>query len=157
MIQRLQKETLLIILLLTIALIPSARIQARTAATNSAATVLNNASPQTAPFLRTELYFGTDRKAVPPVSESEWQCFVERSISRRFPEGLTVFQGDGQFQERSGAIVKEQSFVVVLLYPLAERRSRNQRIEEIRSEYMKEFHQQSVLRVDYPLPMSVSF
>ena len=108
------------------------------------------------PFLRTELYFGT-AKPDGVVSEEEFQQFVDEYVTPRFPDGLTVLKGDGQFRGDSGVIVKEQSFVLILLYPYEARSGSSQRIERIRTLYKRYFDQESVLRVDDPFVIWVSF
>jgi hypothetical protein len=42
---------------------------------------------------------------------------------------------------------KENSYVLVLLYPFTNRKA-NRDIEEIRTDYKSQFHQESVLRAD---------
>lgn len=75
-----------------------------------------------------------------------------------FPDGLTLLTGDGQFCcDSNDDIVKERSFVLVLLYPLRQRRESDRKIEQIREDYKAAFRQQSVLRVDASLPVWVSF
>ena len=108
-------------------------------------------------FVRTELYFGTARQNIAPVSDAEWRYFLDFVITKRFPEGLTIITADGQFQDDSGNVIKEKTFVLILLYPLKDREKRNESIEFIRDAYKKAFKQQSVLRVDFGLPVKVSF
>ena len=110
------------------------------------------------PFIRTELFFGTDREGGPDVTEAEFREFLDRVITPAFPEGLTLLTGDGQFCCGSdNDIIKEKSFVLILLYPLRERRESDRKIEQIRGDYKAAFRQQSVLRVDASLPVWVSF
>ena len=53
-------------------------------------------------FARTELYFGTARSDnQPPVSEAEFQSFLDNNITPAFPDGLTV-------AERLGAVSRCQ-------------------------------------------------
>ena len=108
-------------------------------------------------FLRTELYFGTARRDIVPVSDAEWRDFLDFVITKRFPEGLTVITADGQFQDDTGHVSKEKTFVLILLYPLKEWKKRDESIEFIRKAYKTRFKQQSVLRVDFGLPVKVSF
>ena len=68
-------------------------------------------APLTAPsiretFVRTELYFGTARQDIAPVSDAEWGYFLDFVITKRFPEGLTIITADGQFQDDSGNVIK---------------------------------------------------
>jgi hypothetical protein len=108
-------------------------------------------------FIRTELFFGTDRSDSPAVTEEEWQQFLNEEITPRFPEGLTVLTGYGQFLNSKGQIIREISKLVILLYPESERKDKNNQIEQIRQCYKGLFRQESVLRVDDPLPVWVSF
>src|SRR5262245_58692477 len=65
-------------------------------------------------FVRTELFFGT-AKPIGAVTEEEFRAFVDAEVTPRFPDGLTVIKGDGQFRGENDVIVKEQSFVLILL------------------------------------------
>lgn len=97
-------------------------------------------------FARTELYFGRSSPNG-PVTDAQWQWFLDDVITPRFPDGLTVLMGKGQFKNQSGVIEQEDSVLVILLYPFQDSRSHG-RIERIREIYKKRFAQQSVLRVD---------
>jgi hypothetical protein len=108
-------------------------------------------------YLRTELFFGTAKPDGSTVSEDEWRKFLADEVTPRFPAGFTVLAGDGQFRGDSGEIVREKSFVLIILYPSKTRRASRRKIEEIRRIYTKAFQQQSVLRVDFPQIVQVSF
>lgn len=97
-------------------------------------------------FHRTELYFGRNRPGG-VVSEEEFQHFLEVEVTKLFPDGLTVLSGLGQFKDSSGTIVKEQSKIVILFYPLSDRQA-DREVEDIRTAYKGQFQQESVLRVD---------
>ena len=101
------------------------------------------------PFVRTELYFGTARPDG-MVTEAEFRDFVDGQVTPRFPDGLTLLKGDGQFRGEGNTIIKEQSFVLILLYPYATRDKSSGHIERIRTRYKEEFDQESVLRIDDP-------
>ena len=66
------------------------------------------------PFARTELYFGTARPGG-VITEAEFHDFVDRHVTPRFPQGLTLLKGDGRFPSED-TVIKEQSFVLILLY-----------------------------------------
>jgi hypothetical protein len=108
-------------------------------------------------YLRTELFFGTAKPDGSTVSEDEWRKFLADEVTPRFPAGFTVLAGDGQFRGDSGEIVREKSFVLIILYPSKTRRASRRKIEEIRRIYTKAFQQQSVMRVDFPQIVQVSF
>ena len=107
-------------------------------------------------FLRTELFFGT-AKPDGVVTDEEFFAFLDAVITPRFPDGLTLLKGDGQFRGEDGVIIKEDSFVLILLYPLEDFRVSTRRIDVIRERYKDKFQQQSVLRVDDPFAVRVSF
>jgi hypothetical protein len=112
---------------------------------------------QTDPFIRTELFFGSERPNKPEVSDMEFKQFLDEEVTPRFPDGLTVLKGFGQFRESDGEIVQESSFVLVLLYPRETLRDSSGKIEEIRTRYKQRFEQESVLRADDPRAVHVSF
>ncbi|MBI1765376.1 MAG: DUF3574 domain-containing protein [Acidobacteria bacterium] len=96
---------------------------------------------------RTELYFGSQKPDGTVVTEAQFMQFVDTVITPRFPDGLTVLTGYGQFRNSAGVIVKERSMELILLYP-PQMRDADRKIEEIRTAYKQTFQQESVLRVD---------
>jgi hypothetical protein len=96
---------------------------------------------------RTELYFGTSKPDGKNVTTLEFREFLDREVSSRFPDGLTLLTGYGQYRSETGYIAKESSMVLILLYP-DDMTNANENIEAIRNEYEKAFNQESVLRVD---------
>lgn len=97
-------------------------------------------------WARTELYFGMSRAAGPDITEEEFQHFLDAVVTPRFPAGLTVLTGDGQFRGASGLVIQERSKVLILFYPWSS--GRNRAVERIRTRYKREFAQEAVLRVD---------
>lgn len=94
---------------------------------------------------RDELYFGLSKPGGAKISEAEWQMFLQRVITPRFPEGLTVLDAYGQYLNKKGQLNKEKTKLVILLYQNSD--VKNQLIEEIIAKYKQDFHQESVLRV----------
>ncbi len=109
------------------------------------------------PFTRTELFFGTTRPDDSTVTDEEWNAFLDEEITPRFPAGLTVLMGDGQFENASGEIIEEESIVLILLYPVDDTGKSSDLIEEIRDAYETAFEQESVLRADGGVPVCASF
>jgi len=100
------------------------------------------------PMARLELYFGTQRPGGAPVTEAEWAAFLDEEVTPRFPDGLTVLTGNGQWRNSQGVVTKETSAVLVILYePSAQKQAS---IEDIRAAYKDRFDQESVMRVDGP-------
>ncbi len=91
------------------------------------------------------------------MTNKEWKKFLNKEITPRFPDGLTVLMGSGQFRDSSGEIIKEKSRLLILLYPVETQAESSARIEQIREAYKQAFQQQSVLRADNPDPVRVSF
>ncbi|MEZ4730002.1 MAG: DUF3574 domain-containing protein [Caldilineaceae bacterium] len=96
---------------------------------------------------RTELYFGSQKPDGSAVTAAEFEEFVDEIVTPRFPDGLTLLTGYGQFRNSANVIVEEQSFVMILLYPRDDKEA-GVEIEEIRTAYKDTFAQESVLRVD---------
>jgi hypothetical protein len=90
-----------------------------------------------------ELMFGRkigDRIAV---SEGDWGRFVDREITPRFPDGLTVFNAAGQWRDKSSnRIVREPSKIVQIVLPGDD--GEFARLNEIAEAYKTRFKQQSV-------------
>ncbi|MFT4164839.1 MAG: DUF3574 domain-containing protein [Microlunatus sp.] len=130
---------------------PRARPEPTMTALAPAGTAVPTIAPTSAPigerFARTELFFGTERPG-PDVTNRQFKAFVDRVVTPRFPDGLTQYDASGQFRDSTGRIVKEQSKVIVLLYPIADAGQSTVKIEEIRDIYEKAFDQESVLRAD---------
>jgi Protein of unknown function (DUF3574) len=99
-------------------------------------------------FTHTELFFGSLKPDGSLVSEEAFLGFLDAEITPRFPNGLTLLTGLGQFLNAQGVIIQEPSRLLILLYPLEEWRHSSEKIEQIREQYKQMFDQESVLRVD---------
>jgi hypothetical protein len=97
-------------------------------------------------FTRTELLFGLSKPNNVAISEVEFQNFIDLVVTPLFPDGLTVFNATGQFKNDRQTVVKENSKLLLLLYPGSDKS--NSKIEQIRQAYKTKFQQESVLRVD---------
>ncbi len=97
---------------------------------------------------RTELFFGSLKPDGSEVTDAEFLRFLNYEVTPRFPEGLTLLTGQGQFMNSQGTIVKERSRLLILLYPIDKESNSNKKIEQIRQTYKTTFQQESVLRTD---------
>ena len=96
--------------------------------------------------LRTaQLFFGRSIGDTPAVSEAAFRAFVDQEISPRFPDGLTVLDGGGQWRGPENKLIREASKVVMIVLPKG--RGATDRIEAVRDAYKAGFHQDSVLLV----------
>jgi len=96
-------------------------------------------------LISADLFFGRNIPGGGEVSDAEFGIFVERVISPRFPDRLTVFDADGQFRDSSGTIIEERSKVVTLLFK--DTVKNEVALDEIMESYLKQFNQESVLLV----------
>jgi hypothetical protein len=98
----------------------------------------------TIPMVQDTLYFGT---ATPQgaVGEGEFEDFVERVVTPRFPQGLTSWSASGQWRGADGEIVREASRVLILVHP--NEAAADQGIRDIAEAYKSRFKQEGVLRV----------
>ncbi len=94
-----------------------------------------------AAMARTELLFGAGH-----VTRPQWQAFLSREVTPRFPDGLTAFDGTGQWKAPNGKIAKEPSRILLLWHKSDA--DDDAKIDAIRDAYKKQFHQISVMRVD---------
>jgi hypothetical protein len=95
---------------------------------------------------RLEMLFGTARPGGPVISDAEWQGFLDGEITPRFPAGLTVLRGPGQWLGSDGRLTREQAFILVVWHDAAPETEAG--IEAIRDAYKARFSQESVMRVD---------
>lgn len=103
-------------------------------------------------MLNVTLYFGLDRRENSPVSEEQWQDFIKEKVTPSFPKGLTVTSGRGQYLAGSGILYDEDSKVLHIVYEREP--NSNEKIEELRTWFCKEYDQESVMRVDNLAPAS---
>lgn len=108
-------------------------------------------------YFRTELYFGMAKPDGSHVSEAEWDRFVDEVIVPRFPDGFTVVSSIGHFRGKDGKIIREPSRVLIILYDRDSKKVSRAKIDQIRSAYVRQFSQESVLRMDLPKSVNVTF
>lgn len=90
------------------------------------------------------LYFGlsTSQGLVTP---DEWNDFLGKEVTPRFPDGLTAWDAKGQWKDAQGKIDKEPTKVLMLVHPDSDAEDKS--VQAIIDTYKKEFHQESVMRV----------
>jgi hypothetical protein len=94
------------------------------------------------PQVRTTLYFGTTRPKG-AVSELEWQLFVRDEVTKRFPDGLTMWDANGQWRSASGNIDQERSKILLLVH--ADTAAARAAVQELIAIYRRLFDQEAVL------------
>jgi Protein of unknown function (DUF3574) len=92
-----------------------------------------------------DLFFGRNITGSGQVSEAEFQDFVDRIITPRFPDGLTFFDAKGQFLDSTNTILEEPAKEVTLILDDTVENERS--LDEIITAYLQQFQQESVLLV----------
>lgn len=104
------------------------------------------ACPAGQSYLQTaQLFFGRSVGDQPAVSEADFRKFVDEELTPRFPDGLTVLDGGGQWRGKENNLIREASKVVLIVLPKG--RDGGGRIEAARTAYKSRFHQESVMVV----------
>jgi hypothetical protein len=106
-------------------------------------------------WVDTKLYFGLGPVDHPDegVSEAEWRSFLDREVTPRFPDGLSVLDVYGQWQGKNATAPEHlRSKMLIIDYPdTAENRAK---IEAIRAAWKQKTGDQSVMRVTEPADVS---
>jgi len=97
-------------------------------------------------WVRSELYFGVGDEGDPSkrIDEARWRGFLDREVTPRFPDGLTVFDAYGQWLFR-GRPAPERLASKVLVILHEDSPGRDADIEAIRLAWKAETGHQSVL------------
>jgi hypothetical protein len=77
------------------------------------------------------------------VTESQWKAFLRTEVTPRFPQGLTVWEANGQWRRADGNITRERSKVLLLVHE--ETPAMRKALSEVVEAYKKQFQQESVL------------
>ena len=94
-------------------------------------------------MLVAELFFGRTIPGRGPLTDAEWRAFAAEIVTPNFPDGFTVFDGEGQWQNPATRQITRQRTKILLV---AARRTPDlgQRISAVIDTYKARFHQQSV-------------
>lgn len=79
------------------------------------------------------------------VSLRQWQDFVVKEISPRFPKAMTSWDASGQWLTEAGQLEHERSIVLFLVHP--DNAQDDQDIRDIMAAYRRAFQQEAVLQV----------
>ena len=90
-----------------------------------------------------ELFFARSISERAPLSHAEWAAFAAQTVTPNFPEGFTVFDGEGQWRNpQTGLIARERT--KILLVAAKREPDLAQRLSAVIDAYKARFHQQSV-------------
>lgn len=92
-----------------------------------------------------QLFLGRNIGGKPGVSEADFQTFVDLEVTPRFPQGLTVLEGGGQWRGAENTLIREASKVLVLVFPMGQ--GGMTKVREVREAYKKRFRQEAVLTI----------
>ena len=96
--------------------------------------------------VESKLYFGLSLTDGGRVEEAQWRDFLARDVTPRFPDGLTVLDGFGQWRAPDNHIVSEATKVLIIVHPASAEATKA--LAEIKAIYCKRFHQISVFQTD---------
>jgi hypothetical protein len=110
-------------------------------------------SPSAAPYacllpaeqrmLVAELFFGREISGREPLTDAEWAEFAAQIITPNFPDGFTVFDGEGQWRNpQTGHITGNRT--KILLVAAQRTPDLAQRLSAVIDAYKTRFHHQSV-------------
>ena len=106
-------------------------------------------------WVDTRLYFGlgTADQSQQGVSEATWREFLDREVTPRFPDGLSVIDVYGQWLgKQQSAPERLRSKLLVIDYP--DTPANRAKVEAIRAAWKQRTGDQSVLRVTQPADVS---
>lgn len=100
---------------------------------------------QASQWVRSELYFAVgneDGSGV--IDEARWRAFLDAQVTPRFPDGLTVLDGYGQWRfQKDDRLVRQRAKVLVVLHE--DGAARHEDIEAIRAAWKRATGHESVL------------
>jgi hypothetical protein len=152
-----RRASLLALLISLVAVGPANGCARQAARTATAPTLVGDAAHpgHTHGWVQTELYFGLGPADHPEkgVSEAGWRDFLDKEVTPRFPEGLSVLDVYGQW-EGKGKSAPERLRSKMLVIDYADTQENRDKIEAIRSAWKQRTGDQSVMRVTEPADVS---
>ena len=104
------------------------------------------ACPAGQQWLRTaQMFFGRNAGGKTAVSEAEFRKFADEELTPRFPDGLTILDGGGQWRGEENRLIREAAKVVLIVLPKSGDASA--KIEAVRNAYKARYRQESVMLV----------
>lgn len=93
--------------------------------------------------LRTAQLFLGGQAGSAAVPEGEIRAFVDREVTPRFPAGVTVLDGGGQWRGAENQLIRQAQKVVLIVLPA--RGDTQSRLQAVRAAYKAKFRQESVV------------
>jgi uncharacterized protein DUF3574 len=95
-------------------------------------------------MLVAELFFGRDKAGRKAVSDAAWADFLAKTVTPNFPDGLTVFDGYGQWRNPETGVIGHSPSVKIVLIAARHSPDLAGRLNTVMDAYKARFHQQSV-------------
>ncbi len=96
-------------------------------------------------WIEYQLFMGLSAPDGDVVDDTEWETFLADTVTPRFPDGLTVLVGNGQWRGSNDQIEREAFKLLIILAP-ADDEDADERVEQVSNEYKNRFEQESVLK-----------
>lgn len=100
-------------------------------------------------YVLERMYLGRNIGSTGIVSDSSWTIFKREIITPNFPQGFTVTDGEGQWKDSTGVIIKEPTFILEIIHSTEDTYAYKSVIQII-EEYKTQFHQEAVLHLIIP-------
>lgn len=110
---------------------------------------------RTAGWVDTKLYFGLGPADHPErgMSEAQWREFLDKEVTARFPDGLSVLDVYGQWQGKNET-APERLRSKLLIIDYLDNAENRAKIDAIRAAWKQRTGDQSVLKVTEPADVS---
>jgi len=93
-----------------------------------------------------QLFLGAKTPAAP--GERDLRRFVDQEVTPRFPDGVTVVDGGGQWKGSENKMIREASKVVLVVLPAGG--DSHGKVEAVRTAYRSKFKQDPVVVLPPP-------
>ena len=109
---------------------------------------------QSTGWIRSELYFAVGNEdGTGIIDEARWRAFLDGEVTPRFPDGLTVLDGYGQWRfQQDGRLVRQRCKVLVVLHENGTKPHDD--IEAVRLAWKRMTGHESVLWATSPVDVS---
>jgi len=95
-------------------------------------------------MLVAELFFGREKAGRRVVSDAAWSDFLAHVVTANFPDGLTVFDGYGQWRNPATGAIGREPGVKIVLIAVKPSPDLPARLSAVIDAYKARFQQQSV-------------
>ena len=92
-----------------------------------------------------QLFFGHKAPNEPRKPDPAFRKFVEEELTTRFPDGLTILDGGGQWKGEENRQIREAAKVVLIVLPRGG--DADARLTAVRVAYKARFNQDAVLQL----------